>query len=205
MKYTEGAFAKWGYELAESEFKNQVFTQRQYQSIKEKSGEEYANECQNKAVNEGKLFINDVITDAAFEQTLTRPEDFDIIVTTNLNGDYLSDALSAQVGGLGIAPGVNLNLEENIAIFEATHGTAPSLAGKNVANPCSLILSGVMLLEHIGWQEAAELVLSSLQAVLKERIMTLDFYRNVPEATLVSTTGFGQAIIARMRQEETHL
>jgi len=205
MKFTEGAFANWGYDLAESEFMNQVFTQRQYQILKKVSGEDYANECQLKAVNEGKLIINDVITDAAFEQTMTCPEDFDVIVTTNLNGDYLSDALSAQVGGLGIAPGVNLNSEENIAIFEATHGTAPTLAGKNIANPCSLILSGALLLEYIGWQKAAELVRRSIQAVLKEGIMTLDFHRNITGSTLVSTTDFGQAIIRRMPQEITHL
>jgi isocitrate dehydrogenase len=205
MKFTEGAFAKWGYDLAESEFKHQVFTQRQYQTLKENFGEDYANECQTKALKQGKLKINDVITDAAFEQTLTRPEDFDIIVTNNLNGDYLSDALSAQVGGLGIAPGVNLNIEENIAIFEATHGTAPTLAGKNIANPCSLILSGVMLLEHIGWLEASELVRRSLGAVLKEGILTLDFYRNMPGSTLVSTTDFGQAIIQKMHQQITLL
>lgn len=200
MKYTEGAFVKWGYDLAESEFNTQVFTKRQYQTIKLSSGEEIANQCLQKAKSEGRLYINDIITDAAFEQTLTRPEDFDVIVTTNLNGDFLSDALAAQVGGLGISPGVNINTEENIAIFEATHGTAPTLAGKNIANPCSLILSGAMLLDHIGWHEAAELVRHGTQAVLKSKTVTHDFFRLMPDATLVSTTDFGQAIIQMMHE-----
>jgi len=198
MKFTEGAFAKWGYDLAETEFAAQVFTQRQYEEIKMASGEENAEKYQYNALNEGKIIVNDVITDAAFEQTLTRPEFFDIIATSNLNGDFLSDALAAQVGGLGISPGVNINLEENIAIFEATHGTAPSIAGKDIANPCSLILSGVMLLEHIGWEEAAELVRQAITAVLQDKLVTLDFYRLLEKATLVSTTGFGQAVIKKM-------
>ncbi len=203
MKFTEGAFARWGYELAESEFVSQVFTQRQYEKIKIASGEENAENFQNKALNEGKLIINDVITDAAFEQTLTRPEMFDIIATSNLNGDFLSDALAAQVGGLGISPGVNINFEQNIAIFEATHGTAPTIAGKNIANPCSLILSGAMLLEHIGWNEAAKLVRQGIQAVLREKIVTLDFYRLLKNATLVSTTDFGQAVIGMMLKDSS--
>lgn len=205
MKFTEGAFARWGYELAESEFVSQVFTQRQFEKIKLASGEENAKNCENIALNGGKLIINDVITDAAFEQTLTRPETFDIIATSNLNGDFLSDALAAQVGGLGISPGVNINFEENIAIFEATHGTAPTIAGKDIANPCSLILSGAMLLEHIGWEEAAELVRHGIQAVLQEKIVTLDFYRLLKEATLVSTTEFGQAVIRMMHRDRTNI
>lgn len=205
MKFTEGAFAKWGYELAESEFGSQVFTQRQYEKFKLDSGEEAAKNCQFVAINEGKLIINDVIADAAFEQMLTRPETFDIIATSNLNGDFLSDALAAQVGGLGISPGVNINFEKNIAIFEATHGTAPSIAGKNIANPCSLMLSGAMLLEHIGWEEAAKLVQHGIQEVLQERIVTLDFYRFLKAATLVSTTCFGQSVIRMMQQDKDNL
>lgn len=200
MKVTEGAFVRWGYELAEREFAPQVFTRRQWEEAKRASGEEFAQERLKEAISKGKLFVNDVITDAALEQTLTRPEEFDILATTNLNGDYLSDALAAQVGGLGIAPGANLNDIENFAIFEATHGTAPDLAGKNVANPCSLILSGAMLLEHIGWQAAAELVRAGIQNTLAKKIVTLDFYRTMQGATLVSTSDFGQAIIQSMHQ-----
>lgn len=200
MKHTEGAFANWGYELVEDEFAAQVFTQHQWQEAKKMAGEDKVNLRRTQAVNEGKLFINDVITDAAFEQTLTRPEEFDIIATSNLNGDYLSDALAAQVGGLGIAPGANFNEEENIAIFEATHGTAPALAGKNKANPCSLILSGAMLLDHIGWKEAADLVRNGIRETLAERIVTLDFYHLMADGILVSTTDFGNAIIRKMEK-----
>ena len=202
MKFTEGAFVKWAYDLAESEFDNQVFTQRQWDKLKSSSDETHANNHQVEAINHGKLFINDVIADAALEQTLTRPQEFDIIATTNLNGDYLSDALSAQVGGLGIAPGANLNDVDNIAVFEAIHGTAPGLAGKNVANPCSLILSGALLLEHIGWQEAADLIRSGIQKTLAQKIVTFDFYRSMQDATLSSTTDFGLAIIRNMRQNQ---
>jgi isocitrate dehydrogenase len=200
MKFSEGAFANWGYDLGEDEFTAQVFTHRQWQEAKKIVGENMANLRLTQALNEGKLFINDVITDAAFEQTLTRPEEFDIIATTNLNGDYLSDALAAQVGGLGIAPGVNLNEEDNIAIFEATHGTAPTLAGKNIANPCSLILSGAMLLDHIGWKEAADLVRNGIRKTLAERIVTQDFYHMMDDGIMVSTTDFGNAIVRNMQK-----
>lgn len=205
MKVTEGAFVSWGYELAEREFGPQVFTSRQWEKAKQAFGEEFAQECLKEAINIGKLFVNDVITDAALEQTLTRPEEFDILATMNLNGDYLSDALAAQIGGLGIAPGANLNDIDHLAIFEATHGTAPDLAGKNIANPCSLILSGAMLLEHIGWQAAADLARTGIQQTLAKKIVTLDFYRTMKEATLTSTTDFGQAIIQSMHQAHQSL
>ena len=205
MKVTEGAFVSWGYELAEREFGPQVFTRRQWEKAKQAFGEEFAQECLKEAINIGKLFVNDVITDAALEQTLTRPEEFDILATMNLNGDYLSDALAAQIGGLGIAPGANLNDIDHLAIFEATHGTAPDLAGKNIANPCSLILSGAMLLEHIGWQTAADLARTGIQQTLAKKIVTLDFYRTMKEATLTSTTDFGQAIIQSMHQAHQSL
>lgn len=198
MKFTEGAFATWGYDLAENEFPTQVYTQRQYQQTKTVHGEAAADQQKAHALASGKLWLNEVITDAAFEQTLTRPEEFDVIATMNLNGDYLSDALTAQVGGLGIAPGVNLNSEEGLALFEATHGTAPTLAGKNCANPCSLILSGALMLSHMGWHEAADLVETALRATLADKIVTFDFKRLMPEATVVSTTGFGEALIQHM-------
>ena len=199
MKHTEGAFADWGYSLAESEFGDQAYTKRQYQALIKAQGEPVAKAEREAALAEGKVWVNDVITDAAFEQTLTRPEEFDIIATMNLNGDYLSDALTAQVGGLGIAPGANLNFESGIALFEATHGTAPSLAGKNVANPCSLILSGTLLLRHIGWDAAADLAEKAIAATIASGTVTFDFQRLMPEAHLVSTTEFGQAVIQQMQ------
>ena len=199
MKHTEGAFAEWGYSLAESEFGNRVYTKRQYQAAIKAQGEPAANAEREAALAEGKLWVNDVITDAAFEQTLTRPEEFDVIATMNLNGDYLSDALTAQVGGLGIAPGANLNYESEIALFEATHGTAPSLAGKNVANPCSLILSGTLMLRHLGWDAAADLAEQAIAATIASGTVTFDFQRLMPEAHLVSTTEFGQAVIQQMQ------
>jgi isocitrate dehydrogenase len=200
MKHTEGAFAEWGYSLAESEFGDLVYTRRQYQVTIKAQGESAANAEREAALAADKLWVNDVITDAAFEQTLTRPEEFDVIATMNLNGDYLSDALTAQVGGLGIAPGANLNFESGIALFEATHGTAPSLAWKNVANPCSLILSGTLLLRHLGWNTAASLAEQAIAATIAAGTVTFDFQRLMPEAHLVSTTEFGQAITQQMQK-----
>jgi len=166
MKFTEGAFASWGYDLAEREFSTQVYTSRQYQQTRITQGQAAADAEQQAALESGLLLVNDVITDAAFEQALTRPTSLDVIATMNLNGDYLSDALSAQVGGLGMAPGANLNFETQVALFEATHGTAPTLAGTGQANPCSLILSGKLMLHHLGWDEAADLVEDSIQAAV---------------------------------------
>lgn len=200
MKVTEGAFMQWGYDLAMREFGDQVFTQRQWEEIKIADGEDLANQRQNEAIAEGRLSINDIITDAALERTLTRPEDFDILATTNLNGDYLSDALAAQVGGLGIAPGANLNEVEHIAIFEAVHGSAPDLAGKNLANPCSLTLSGAMLLDYIGWSEAADLLRAGIQRTLENQTVTLDFHRLMKGASLLSTSEFGDAVIQNLHQ-----
>jgi isocitrate dehydrogenase len=198
MKHTEGAFMEWGYALAEREFGRSVYTQRQFKETKSMKGESAALVERNDALAQGKLWVNDVITDAAFEQTLTRPEEFDVIATMNLNGDYLSDALTAQVGGLGIAPGANINFESGIALFEATHGTAPTLAGKNIANPCSLILSGTLMMRHMGWDAAADLAEQALAAVIASGKVTFDFKRLMPEANLVSTTEFGQAVIQQI-------
>lgn len=199
MKHTEGAFTEWGYSLAENSFGDRVYTMRQYQAVKAEHGESVADAERDAALAKGRLWVNDVITDAAFEQTFTRPEEFDVIATMNLNGDYLSDALTAQVGGLGIAPGANLNFESGIALFEATHGTAPSLAGKNVANPCSLILSGTLMLHHLGWDAAADLAEKAVAATIASGRVTFDFQRLIPEAHLVSTTEFGQAVIQQMQ------
>ena len=199
MKFTEGAFAAWGYDLAEREFGTQVYTSRQFQQTRISHGQTAAEVEQKEAVESGRLLVNDVITDAAFERALTRPTTFDVIATMNLNGDYLSDALTAQVGGLGIAPGANLNYETQVALFEATHGTAPSLAGTNQANPCSLILSGQLMLRHLGWDEAADLVQRGIQATIKGGLVTVDLQRLKPEATALSTSDFGQAVIQSMQ------
>jgi len=199
MKYTEGAFTEWGYALAEREFGDRVYTYRQWLESKKRGGLEVANQHRSEAIQAGKIWINDSITDAAFERTLTRPDEFDILATMNLNGDLFSDALSAQVGGLGIAPGANLNDESQVAIFEATHGTAPLIAGQNKANPCSLILSGQMMLHHLGWHAAAELIQESIQKTIDSKTVTFDFLCQMPEARLVSTVEFGEAVIKHMR------
>ena len=201
MKFTEGAFRQWGYDLAKSEFADQ-FSHIPDTSDLEKTTfvHKHNNQTNRQTSDMRKIILNDVIADAAFEQTLTRPEEFDVIATMNLNGDYLSDALTAQVGGLGIAPGANLNNETCTAIFEATHGTAPGLAGKNCANPCSLILSGAMLLDHLGWSEAARLVRDSVQRTILEKTVTFDFQRSIHGSTCLSTSEFGQAIIQQMHR-----
>ena len=159
MKYTEGAFRNWGYELAESEFAEQVYTWAQWERTKAAQGEDAANAEQDAALKAGKLLIKDVIADIVFQQTITRARDFDVLATMNLNGDYLSDALAAQVGGIGIAPGGNINYDTGHAVFEATHGTAPKYADKDMVNPGSVILSGEMMLRYMGWNEAADLVI----------------------------------------------
>ena len=203
MKFTEGAFAAWGYDLAEREFGTQTYTRRQYQQTRGKQGQNNADAEQQAAVERGLIFVDDVITDAAFEQALTRPRTFDVIATLNLNGDYLSDALTAQVGGLGMAPGANLNFETQTALFEATHGTAPALAGKNQANPCSLILSGQLMLRYLGWDDAADRVEAGIQGAVSSGQVTADLQRLMPEATALSTTGFGQAVIQQMSSQQT--
>ena len=199
MKFTEGAFAAWGYDLAVREFGERVYSQRQYQQTRASQGQAAAEAELKTAMEDGRVHVNDVITDAAFEQALTRPESFDVIATMNLNGDYLSDALTAQVGGLGIAPGANLNFDTQTALFEATHGTAPSLAGTNQANPSSLILSGQLMLQHLGWSEAADRVEKGLRAAIAAKTVTADLQRLMPAARTLSTTEFGQAIINQMQ------
>jgi isocitrate dehydrogenase len=199
MKSTEGAFMSWGYELAEREFGKKVYTNRQYQQTRTNQGKAAADAEQQAALESGRLMVNDVITDAAFEQALTRPSSFDVIATMNLNGDYLSDALTAQVGGLGVAPGANLNFESRVALFEATHGTAPMLAGAQQANPCSLILSGQLMLRYLGWDEAADLVEEGIKAAVSAGMVTADLQRLLQEATALSTTDFGRAVINQMQ------
>lgn len=198
MKFTEGAFKNWGYEVAEQEFGDKVFTWGQYDIIKDSKGVEEANAAQKKAESEGRIIIKDAIADIALQQVLTRPRDFDVIATLNLNGDYLSDALAAQVGGIGIAPGANINYLTGHAIFEATHGTAPKYAGLDVVNPGSVILSGVMMLEHLGWQEAADLIYKGIEASINQKTVTYDFARLMDGATEVKCSEFANRIIANM-------
>jgi len=198
MKFTEGAFKNWGYELAEREYADRTFTWGQYDRIKAEKGAAAADEAQKAAIAEGKIIIKDAIADIALQQVLTRPDEFDVIATLNLNGDYLSDALAAQVGGIGIAPGANINYVTGHAIFEATHGTAPKYAGLDKVNPGSVILSGVMMLEHLGWQEAADLIYKGMSATIANRTVTYDFARLMDQATEVKCSEFADLIIKNM-------
>ncbi|MEI6888657.1 MAG: NADP-dependent isocitrate dehydrogenase [Bacteroidota bacterium] len=198
MKYTEGGFKAWGYALAEKEFSAKVFTWTQYDKIKDQDGEQAAEEAQKRAVSEGRIIIKDVIADAFLQQILTRPADYSVIATLNLNGDYISDALAAIVGGIGIAPGANINYETGHAVFEATHGTAPKYANKDQVNPGSVILSGVMMLEYMGWHEAGALIVKGLEASIAKKRVTYDFERQMEGATKLKCSEFGSEIIANM-------
>ncbi|QJC52994.1 NADP-dependent isocitrate dehydrogenase [Paenibacillus albicereus] len=198
MKFTEGAFKNWGYEVAEAEFGDKVFTWGQYDRIKDEQGTDAANKAQDEALAAGKILVKDAIADIALQQVLTRPTDFDVIATLNLNGDYLSDALAAQVGGIGIAPGANINYLTGHAIFEATHGTAPKYADKDVVNPGSVILSGVMMLEHLGWQEAADLIYKGMETSINNKTVTYDFARLMEGAKEVKCSEFADQVIANM-------
>jgi isocitrate dehydrogenase len=200
MKFTEGAFRNWGYELAEEEFGDRVYTWRQWEVTKGEVGEQLANEEQSAALAEGKLLIKDVIADIVFQQTITRAREFDVLATMNLNGDYLSDALAAQVGGIGIAPGGNINYFTGAAIFEATHGTAPKYADLDQVNPGSVILSGEMMLRYMGWHEAADLVVKGMEGAISAKTVTYDFHRLMEGADLLSTSRFGDAVIEHMRK-----
>lgn len=199
MKFTEGQFKQWGYELAEKEFSGETFTWNQYDQIAEAKGKSEADKAQNEAVKSGKIIIKDVIADAFLQQILTRPKEYSVIATMNLNGDYISDALAAIVGGIGIAPGANINYETGHAIFEATHGTAPKYAGLDKVNPGSVILSGVMMLEYLGWDEAAQIIIDSLQKTILDKKVTYDFARLMDHATELKTSEFGDAIIGNMQ------
>ena len=198
MKYTEGGFKTWGYALAEKEFSAKVFTWTQYDKIKDQDGEQAAEEAQKRAVSEGRIIIKDVIADAFLQQILNRPADYSVIATLNLNGDYISDALAAIVGGIGIAPGANINYETGHAVFEATHGTAPKYANKDQVNPGSVILSGVMMLEYMGWHEAGALIVKGLEASIAKKRVTYDFERQMEGATKLKCSEFGSEIIANM-------
>ncbi|MER2049672.1 MAG: NADP-dependent isocitrate dehydrogenase, partial [Solibacillus sp.] len=195
MKFTEGGFKQWGYDVAEAEFGDKVFTWNQYDAIKAEQGEAAANEAQSKAVAEGKIIVKDSIADIFLQQILTRPNEFDVVATMNLNGDYISDALAAQVGGIGIAPGANINYLTGHAIFEATHGTAPKYAGQDKVNPSSVLLSGVLMLEHLGWQEAADLITNSVEKTISSKYVTYDFARLMDGATEVKCSEFATKLI----------
>lgn len=198
MKFTEGAFKAWGYDLAEREFGDKVFTWKEYDKIVEEKGREEADKVQSEAEAAGKIIIKDAIADIFLQQILTRPKDFGVVATMNLNGDYISDALAAQVGGIGIAPGANINYETGHAIFEATHGTAPKYAGLDKVNPSSVVLSGVLMLEHIGWQEAADLVTKAMEKTIASQVVTYDFARLMDNAKEVKCSEFGDELIKNM-------
>ena len=198
MKFTEGAFKTWGFEVAETEFADQTYTWGQWERTKTEKGLDIANQEQKDAESAGKIIIKDVIADNFLQQILLNPRDYSVIATLNLNGDYISDALAAIVGGIGIAPGANINYKTGHAVFEATHGTAPRFANTNTMNPSSVILSGVMMLEYMGWQEAANAIIGALSQTIINKTVTIDFYNLMEEATLVKTSEFADLIIEKL-------
>ncbi len=202
MKFTEGAFRDWGYALADREFADKTYTWSRWEKTKAEKGEEAANTEQENELASGKILVKDAIADIALQQVLTRPREFDVIATLNLNGDYLSDALAAQVGGIGIAPGGNINYKTGHAIFEATHGTAPKYADQDKVNPGSVILSGEMMFRHLGWTEVADLINKGLNGAIAAKTVTYDFERLMrsegTEAKLLKCSEFGDAIIEHM-------
>lgn len=201
MKFTEGGFKNWGYALAEKEFGPSVFTWKSYLAIKEKAGKVAADEQLSEAEKAGKLIIKDRIADIFLQEILVHPENYDVIATLNLNGDYISDALAAQVGGIGIAPGANLNLETGHGIFEATHGTAPEFAGLDQLNPSSLLLSGVLMFDYLGWNEVSQVITESIETALINKTVTKDFAEQMTGAQQLSCSGFGTELV-RLIQEK---
>jgi len=198
QKFTEGAFRNWGYQLAEREFGDATYTWEQWERTKANQGEKAANAEMDAARRAGKIIVKDAIADITLQQVLTRPEEFDVIATLNLNGDYLSDALAAQVGGIGIAPGGNINYLTGHAVFEATHGTAPKYANLDKVNPGSLLLSGEMMLRYMGWVEAADAIIAAMDKTIGQKTVTYDFARLMEGATEVPTSAFGDALIQNL-------
>ncbi len=198
QKFTEGAFRNWGYQLAEREFPGAVYTWEQWERTKAAQGEKAANAEMDAAKGAGKIIIKDAIADITLQQVLTRPDEFDVIATCNLNGDYLSDALAAQVGGIGIAPGGNINYLTGHAVFEATHGTAPKYANLDKVNPGSVLLSGEMMLRYMGWTEAADAIIAAMDRTIGQKVVTYDFARLMEGATEVKTSAFGDALIRNL-------
>ena len=201
MKYTEGAFMKWGYALAEREFGDKVFTWAQHKQIADKEGLSVADARLDNAVKEGKVLIKDVIADAFLQQILTRPAEYSVIATLNLNGDYISDALAAIVGGIGIAPGANINYDSGHAIFEATHGTAPKYADQDKVNPGSVILSGALMFDYMGWDEVARSIYNGLESAIQNKRVTYDFHRLMDHATKLKTSEFADEIIKNINKQ----
>jgi len=198
MKYTEGAFRNWGYALAEREFGDHVYTWDQWERTKSEHGEQAANDEQTKAIDNGAILVKDAIADITLQQVLTRPSEFDVIATMNLNGDYLSDALAAQVGGIGIAPGGNINYSTGHAVFEATHGTAPKYTDQDKVNPGSVILSGEMMLRYLGWNEAADLIIKAMDASIQNQTVTYDFARLMNNVDPIKCSEFADSLIDNM-------
>ena len=198
MKFTEGAFRNWGYELAEAEFKDKTYSWDIWERTRAQKGIEAAEDEMARAKKEGKILIKDSIADITLQQVLTRPEEFDVIATMNLNGDYLSDALAAQVGGIGIAPGGNINFDTGHAIFEATHGTAPKYANQDKVNPGSLLLSGEMMLRYLGWTEAAERIIKSMNKTIINKTVTYDFARLMDGAKEIKCSEFADELILNL-------
>lgn len=198
MKFTEGGFKKWGYEMAAREFGDKVFTWEQWEKIKKEQSEDAANAALKIAKAEGKVIIDDAIADNFLQQILLAPKNYSVIATLNLNGDYISDALAAAVGGIGIAPGANINYNTGHAVFEATHGTAPRFAGKDMMNPASLLLSGVMMLDYMGWDEASKMIVESLKMTIKRKRVTVDFYNLMQDATLLKTSEFALELVKNL-------
>lgn len=201
MKFTEGGFKNWGYELAENEFGDVTYTWGQWERTKKTQGEDAANNEMKQAQAQGKIIVKDVIADNFLQQILLAPRDYSVVATLNLNGDYISDALAAAVGGIGIAPGANINYMTGHAVFEATHGTAPKFANTDTMNPSSLLLSGVMMLEYMGWHEAADCILNGLKTTIMRKRVTIDFYNLMHDATLLKTSEFAQEIIKNIGVE----
>lgn len=199
MKFTEGGFKNWGYAMAEREFPEQVFTMPQYEAIKKQSGKAEADKAMQEAVNEGRIIIKDVIADAFLQNSLLIPEEYSVIATLNLNGDYISDQLAAMVGGIGIAPGANINYKTGNAIFEATHGTAPNIAGRNTVNPSSLLLSAVMMLEYMGWTEAARMITEAMEHLFSQGKATHDLARFMLSGQSLTTSEFADTLITQLQ------
>ncbi|MCK7557023.1 NADP-dependent isocitrate dehydrogenase [Chitinophaga sedimenti] len=198
MKFTEGGFKNWAYELAVREFGDKVYTWEKWEATKKEKGEDEANKEMKIELAHKKILINDVIADNFLQQILLAPQDYSVIATLNLNGDYISDALAAAVGGIGIAPGANINYATGHAVFEATHGTAPRFANTDTMNPSSVILSGVMMLEYMGWKEAADIIVHGLSTAIMRKRVTIDFYKLMDDATLVKCSEFADEIIKHM-------
>jgi isocitrate dehydrogenase len=198
MKFTEGSFKAWGYECAEQEFGDKAFTWAQFDRIATQDGAKAANKAQSAALAAGKILVKDCIADAFLQQILTRPKEYSVIATLNLNGDYVSDALAAQVGGIGIAPGANVNYTTGTSVYEATHGTAPKYKGQDKVNPSSVILSAEMMFRRMGWSEAADLIVKGISQSILDKQVTYDFHRLMEGATKLKCSEFGKAVIERM-------